>query len=187
VDRPLRSPAARRTLQRLPPRSIVVSTRTAAIAAALLAAAPPLPAQDAPPAAPACGYQDCALRVRYRVFGAPQIVQGRADRPLATIGFFAPRVAALEDAPAPVAEQFRAFRSAHDASTLLALGGGLLAAAGFFITFDQGWYRSDHREVAGAMLIGGTVMALIGAVKRTQAQDRLQRAIWLYNGTLPRP
>lgn len=131
----------------------------------------------------ACTYDACALRVSGR--GGSVILRGVESERIARIGFwgFAPRLPLLAERSDSAAYYYRRFRSAHNTSNWLFLVGTVPAAIiGVMAALEP------DRE-AGTLGIGllvtftGTLVA--GAIVRGPAPDRLSRAIWWYNRTLP--
>ena len=156
-------------------------SRSLLVLAGLGAAASGVRAQATP-----CTYEACALRLHYRFLSGTQVIQGREGQSLGTLSTFSPRIVVLENGPPPVAVEYGRFRSAYETSTVLNILGGLVSVAGVVVLSKNGW---DGFGTGQGLLIGGGVLNLIANVSRNGALDHLERAIWLYNGTLagPRP
>ncbi len=121
-----------------------------------------------------CTYASCALRIRHSLFST-QLVQGQAERRVASLGLFPPEVPLFAERSDTSARHYAAFRRRHTTGALLALAGSVALAAGVFV---------DDSDVGLILVAGGGLLGITGGIQATRAQDRLSQAIWWYNRTL---
>ncbi len=138
----------------------------------------------APAQAPGCTYVRCALRLEGEraAFGTPRLVQGLEARPVATIGFFAPRISLLELSPDSVQQPYRAFRRDVNTGGLLWVLGAATALASTLF-----WGQAAHGR-PGAMIGligGGFALSIAGIVERGRGAADLRGAVSRYNEALP--
>lgn len=145
----------------------------------LLLAAPPLRAQA--PDTTACTYNTCALRVEPSFWGAG-IVRGVEGERVARIGFLGtrPRLSQVVAGSEPAVEQARIYERQVPRGTLL-----LLAGTALLLVPDLTESRlSDEAQIVSTF--GGVGLTLWGSATLADAQRALSRALWWYNGQLPR-
>ncbi len=131
-----------------------------------------------------CTYEQCALRIQYRLFDV-RVVQGAAETPVGRIALFAPRIEPLATASDTVRFHYAAYRNGQVGGAVLTLVGSVALIGSAAVAFGSAFSTSDANEAAYAALFGaGVVAAFVGIAATRRAQDHLQRAIWLYNRSL---
>ena len=149
------------------------------MALAFLAVSPLSAQTQAPP----CTYDRCALRVENAnpVFPG-HLVQGVEGRPVATLGFFAPRIPLLESSGDSVRIPYEAFRARQRASSVLGvLSLASFVAAPFVVKRSFSGPGSTVYYVIGA----GAVFGISALVTGAGAGKKLEEAIARYNDQLP--
>jgi hypothetical protein len=137
----------------------------------------PLHSQAPPPID--CAYDECALRVEQGFFGQ-DLVRGLEEVEVSGLGLY---VGGLDDvfAGSPIAQDLAAsYRSRHNAGSVLTLIGVVVMTVSLYATDD--WVDSG----SWAGVLGGSVVALTGALVEASGRDRLHRAVWEYNRALAR-
>lgn len=134
-----------------------------------------------PAAAPAqtpdpCTYDACALRVRYRLFGG-QIVRGREDDRVASLGWLAPSVPLFAERSDTAAWYYASFRRRQHVGAALGFAGLVASAAALLV-------RDSNDDLAAGLGIGGSVLFIGGGIQLGRANERLSRAVWWYNRAL---
>ena len=124
----------------------------------------------------ACAYDACALRLRHS-FLSVQLVQGQDERPVASLGWFAPAVPLFAERSDTAARYYASFRRRQTSGTLLSLAGVAALTAGLLAC------DSDD-DVAIGLTIGGGLLNLGGGIQLARAREPLSQAIWWYNRTL---
>jgi hypothetical protein len=125
-----------------------------------------------------CQYQECALRIQVGAFGQ-DLVKGAGEAKVNGLGLFATDLSAVF-AGSPAAQELAAmYRRRHNAGSAMALVGAGLFIAALFTVYDAD-------TTAGWLAIGGSFVVATGAVVDASSRDRLNRAIWEYNGALSR-
>jgi hypothetical protein len=153
--------------------------------ALMLLLATPLAAQDMLPGAPAdtvtCDFDRCAMRMRHRYLGTT-VVRGVQALPVARVGWFPPRIAALEAAGDSSRSHYQSFRSLHRRGAWLTVG----AAAAFLgaVVLYQGSYLESDGGVG--LFVGSLGLSFAGGLEMRRASDQLSQSIWWYNRDLPR-
>lgn len=134
-----------------------------------------------PPTAPgqtpdACSYDACALRVRYRLLGG-QIVQGREENRVVSLGWLAPNAPLFGERSDTAAWYYASFRRKQHVGAALGFA-GLAASVAALLVGDS------NQDLAAGLGIGGSVLVIGGGIQLGRANERLSRAVWWYNRTL---
>jgi hypothetical protein len=124
-------------------------------------------------------FEDCALRVRYRLFRT-EIVRGTESTRVARVGLGTPPLEELFSRSDRAALSFERFRKEHRRSSWLTVLGGIEIAAGLVAR------AQDSEDWAVALSVTGVVIELAGMLFRTRADEHLSAAIWWYNESLAR-
>ena len=148
----------------------------------------PRASAQAPAVTPAeCSYEDCALRVEPRVFGAPRILRGNAAAPVGRIGLFGTDLSrAVSDNEVAYGYARSAEKAQGPILALAIAGGALLAYSVVYYQTDRivgdNFYpqRSDNTAHTVA-LIGGFALSAAGGVLQIRASQAQSRAVWEYN------
>jgi hypothetical protein len=134
---------------------------------------------------PPCDYDRCALRLGGRAAGAaPGVLQGR-DTVRVASGYFTLWVEPLESAGELPRRHYRAYRRLSRLSTVLSFG-TLAVGIPMFVHYYGEHRRRWSTEAEVAVPLGTIALYIASAVTAASAEDRLRRAIWFYNRTLPR-
>lgn len=156
----------------------------ALVAGALLSLSPRLgSAQEVQAVAPPCTYERCALRLENANPMFPgRLVQGVEGRPVATIGFFAPRIPVLESSADSIRIPYQSFRSRQRTTSVLAvLSLATLAAA---VPLAGHSIRGPSSAMWWA-LGAGTTLGVATLASGVGAENKLDEAIARYNDQLP--
>lgn len=156
----------------------------ALVAGALLSLSPRLgSAQEAQAVVPPCTYERCALRLENANPMFPgRLVQGVEGRPVATIGFFAPRIPVLESSADSIRIPYESFRSRQRTTSVLAvLSLATLAAA---VPLAGHSIRGPSSAMWWA-LGAGTTLGVATLASGVGAENKLDEAIARYNDQLP--
>jgi len=143
------------------------------IALGLLCVRAPVSAAQTPEP---CTYNTCALRLRHGLFSV-QLVQGRDQRPVSSVGWFPPALPLFAERSDTAAQYYASFRRRHASGTVLSLAGAVALAAGLIA------YDSDN-DLGLGLFIGSALLGIGGAVQTVRAREQLSRAVWWYNRTL---
>lgn len=129
----------------------------------------------------ACNYATCALRVEPSFWGAG-IVRGVEGERVARIGFLGtrPRLSQVVAGSELAVEQARIYERKMPRGALLLLSGTALLLVPE-LTESQ---LSDEARLVSTL--GGAGLTLWGSFTLADAQRALSRALWWYNGQLPR-
>jgi hypothetical protein len=123
-----------------------------------------------------CSYDACALRVRYRLLGG-QIVQGREENRVVSLGWLAPSAPLFGDRSDTAAWHYASFRRKEHVGAALGFA-GLVASVAALLVGDS------NEDLAAGLGIGGTVLVIGGGIQLGRANEQLSRAVWWYNRTL---
>jgi hypothetical protein len=131
-----------------------------------------------------CTYETCALRRERTMFGGSSIVTGRvgAATPMGLLG--GGLVLAVERVPGALVEAQQGRRNAIIAAIAGVVGGLAISLALQNALRDDILAASDG-QFYGSILVGVGATAVFG-VNSVRADRHFSRAVWLYNGELPR-
>lgn len=152
------------------------------IASPLVAQAPTAAAAQA--GARACTYASCSLRLENGGFSGPRIRTG-LDGAATKVGFTGNGIAtAVSAVPAALAEANMGHASSVRGRTI----GLVTTSAGFLWMLIAAQSKNDNTRMTS--IYGGLSVGLIGgifsAAQMAKADQHFSRAVWLYNGTLPK-
>ena len=95
----------------------------------------------------------------------------------------APRLEYLAGRDDSVGFYIRDFRTNHNSGTWFMLVGTLAASIGAALLYET----PDYDAFAIGGLAIGVALVIPGGIKLRRSENSLQRAIWFYNRSLPRP
>lgn len=179
------TPLYPRIIARMP-----ASCRLAAVVAAALsvAAGPLFPraglAQTR--AIEACSYDECALRVEPRVFGAPRIVRGTFGAPVASLGLFGADVERIVQGADSAVRHARVYRASQRWAVAATVAGFVLGSVAIAQCDDTGFIFPSCSGSAMPLAVGALAGTFYGAFEYRRANRALARAVWWYNRGLPR-
>jgi hypothetical protein len=101
---------------------------------------------------------------------------------VARIGFRAPTLAEFAAPEDSAGVDTRRFRAYHTSGSWLLLLGALTAVAGEIVV-----YQSHQDALGSGIMVVGLGVMITGGERARRGSNALQRAIWFYNRTLPRP
>jgi hypothetical protein len=129
-----------------------------------------------------CSYTDCAVRVQYRSWGRPRLVQGAQDSIVAKFGLFLPpRIPLFAQSPDGVVRLlYSAYRASATRGTILGIGGAALLVAGM-IVYQADRYNDMNRGVSLGLVLGGVALTIPAIISSRRGADYLQQTIWQYN------
>lgn len=132
-----------------------------------------------------CPYEQCALRIEYRMSG-PRVVEGREAREVGRLTAFGGTVTPLaESSDSAIRHLYRAFRQHRSRGATLNIASFVTTTVGVFLI--SGGRRNESQQLAGlGVLLGGMGLSIGSAHHAVRAHNQLSRAIWLYNEHLPR-
>jgi hypothetical protein len=127
--------------------------------------------------APACTYDECALRLQ-----SGQLVRGLEGKRVARLGLFPPRIAIFEQGSDSVRAHYSSFRSAQRTGAIVQLVGLAATTTGAIIVLAQG-----RPGGAGEVLfLGGFGLSFGGSFAFRSSGNHLSHAVWWYNRELVR-
>ena len=128
-----------------------------------------------------CTYTSCALRLQSGFF-KQSLVQGATGENLANVLFLAPALCIFAERSDSAAFYYGAFRRARNQSFWLSLSGGLLVVTAILIEeIDRA-----QSELTWSVGIPGLALLFTGVVRGVGSGNKLSKAVWWYNSTLPR-
>jgi hypothetical protein len=124
----------------------------------------------------ACTYDACALRLRHTFFKV-QLVQGMDQRPVGSLGWFAPALPLFAERSDTAARHYSSFRRRQTSGLILSLTGAVALTAGL-AAYDS------NNDVGLILVIGGGLLGIGGGIQSIRAGEQLSQAVWWYNRTL---
>jgi hypothetical protein len=129
----------------------------------------------------ACNFDRCALRLQYRFFST-KLVRGTEAHPIARLGWFPPRVLALEGSSDSAKVHYRSFQSLQKRGGWLTIA-GLATSIGAMLFFRHDSEESGPRL---AFFFGGIGLSFASGIHHLLAQNQLSQSVWWYNRELSR-
>ena len=134
-------------------------------------------------AASACNYQACAIRIE-RGWFSERLVRGEAGEEVGSVGLFGAGVEVLLSGSDSAAAHARAYNWNTRRSAVFG-GAGILLVA--IASANTNHFSNDRVTTVDVVTLAAGVTALfVGAPYAIRARRELSRAIWWYNGALPR-
>ena len=130
---------------------------------------------------PGCTYDACALRVYYNAAGAA-LVRGRDQIVINGLGFWAHDMTSAFQGNRLAQDLADDYREQHNLGTVLT---GVGAVSFFIGLIASDGVISLDLDTGSLLSLGGLAAIAIGSRVSLTAEDRLSRAIWEYNRTLP--
>ena len=130
-----------------------------------------------------CTYATCALRVERGLF-TERLVHGAAGEELSTIGAFGSGVDVLLSGPDSAVVHAQSYAWNAKRSGIIGIAGGV--ALGVVMSRTR-YFQSDRITTGDVVTtIAGAIAAAVSVPFELRARRELARAIWWYNGALPR-
>jgi len=135
-------------------------------------------AQNVNQEVPGCdAYEDCALRVQYRLFRT-EIVRGMESNRVARIGLGTPPLDEILSRSRRATVSFEGYREDHRRSSWLTVLGGIEIMAGLVAR------AQDKEDWAVALSISGVLIEVGARIFNSRANEHLSEAVWWYNESL---
>jgi hypothetical protein len=134
-------------------------------------------------AAVGCTYATCAIRIERGVF-AERLVRGATGERVSTLGGFGDGVDVLLGGSDSAVVHVQAYKWNAKRSALLGVAGSV--ALGVVLASTHGFYDSHATNADAVAGIAGLVALVSSVPFEVRARRELARAIWWYNGSLPR-